>query len=180
MTNFQTQYDGLLTQAKQNKVRYQTAITEAEKGLKENRLTPQGANQMKRDAQKQYDTKRGELRKAYNGLVTTERDNLARGLAQPPANVLASDWRGITRETHEAESVAPLIDRAVMFADSGLARGITARSYRRFVETGESLDHLGPLYELDSQVASVLDFETSHGVLRSPEQKVMGPFNGQD
>lgn len=178
--DFNTQYRGLVSQAKQNKARYQAAMNEAERGVKENRLTPQGAHDMKTKAQREYDAKRGELRQSYSNLVTTERANLAKGLTNPPAGVLASDWRNITKETHEADSLAGLIDRAVMFNDAGLARGIAARSYRRFMESGENIEHLAKLYDLDSQTAAVVDFEAAHGVFRPSEVKVMGPFGGAD
>jgi len=186
MAAFQAQYDDLKKQAKQNRVAFNTAMNNTQRDMDAGRLTIQGAAELRQAAQREYDAKKQELRQAYKSLVDAERQTLLRKLQTPPAGTLQSDWRGIAQEVDRAMfdpngSLDRLIDRAQAFTDAGLARGIAARSYQRFLNTGDDITHLAKLTEVDAQgVAPVFEFESAHGAFRPAEMRLFGPFGGVD
>jgi hypothetical protein len=183
---FDNDYTNLLKQAKANRVRFNSAVNDAERQTKDGKLTPFGAAQARKQATEAYQAERQRLRQAYVDLVAAERAHLLRGLQQPPATVASSDWRQIARDVDQAtagkgEPLSTLIDRAQTFADQGLARGIAARAYREFVQRGQPIDHLAGLVEVDPRgVGEAVSFEQAHGALQAREARIFGPFAGCD
>ena len=186
MATFDGKYEGLRKAARDNRLKLNTEFNRAQREYDSGKLTYEGREQVKKEAQRVYDETRARLRSEYQALVAAERAALLKGLQQPPAGTVASEWRSIAQTVdqalfdHNGNGVEQLIDRAVTFVDAGLARGLAARTYQRFLKTGDRIDHLQKLADVDTPIAEAVSFEANYGALQPREVRLLGPFGGFD